>query len=95
MGLTDTFRALADPTRREILRLLAAGDLTAGEIARRFAMTRPSVSHHLAVLRKAALVRDRRRGQHVVYSLEATVFQEALAWGLDLVQRREGGREGR
>ncbi len=89
MGLSDTFQALADPTRREILRMLAAGELSAGEIADRFSIARPSVSHHLAVLRAAGLVTDERRGQHIVYSLDATVFQEALAWAVALVRRGE------
>lgn len=89
MGLSDTFQALADPTRREILRLLAEGDRSAGEIAERFSIARPSVSHHLAVLRNAGLVTDQRRGQRIVYSLDATVFQEALAWAMAIVRHGE------
>ncbi|HEX5726155.1 MAG TPA: autorepressor SdpR family transcription factor [Longimicrobiaceae bacterium] len=76
--LDSTIRALNDPTRREILRTLRAGDLTAGEIAARFPMTAASVSHHLAVLREAGLVKVERNGRNQVYSLEATVFQEFL-----------------
>lgn len=74
------FRALGDPTRRQILRMLSAGDLPAGDIAAAFDMTKPSISHHLAVLRQAGLVRDRRRGQQIIYSLETTVFEEAVRW---------------
>lgn len=63
----DAFKALADPTRRRILELLAQGDLTAGEIAAHFDMTKPSVSHHLNILRSAALITDeRRRPEHCV-----------------------------
>lgn len=61
----DAFKALADPTRRRILELLAQGDLTAGEIAAHFDMTKPSVSHHLNILKSAALITDERRGQNI------------------------------
>ncbi|MBB4636400.1 DNA-binding transcriptional ArsR family regulator [Longimicrobium terrae] len=76
--LDATLRALGDPTRREILRALRAGDLTAGEISSRFPMTAASVSHHLSVLREAGLVRSERSGRNLVYSLETTVFQDFL-----------------
>lgn len=76
MSIDETIRALADPTRREILRALRTGDLTAGEIASRFPITAASISHHLSVLREAGLVQSERDGRTIVYSLEATVFQE-------------------
>ena len=79
----DAFKALADPTRRRILELLAQGDLTAGEIAAHFDMTKPSVSHHLNILRSAALITDERRGQNIVYSVNLTVFQELMKWFYD------------
>jgi ArsR family transcriptional regulator len=79
-----TLRALGDPTRREILRVLRAGDLTAGEIASRFPMTAASVSHHLSVLKEAGLVRAERDGRNLIYSLETTVFQEFLQQMMDL-----------
>lgn len=85
------FKALADPTRREILRLLRSGDMTAGEIAARFPITAPSVSHHLSLLKQANLVLDERRGQNVYYSLNTTVFQDVMAW---LMQFLEPGRDG-
>ncbi|OAT87072.1 autorepressor SdpR family transcription factor [Desulfotomaculum copahuensis] len=84
MGLSDLFRALGDETRREILRLLTRGDLTAGEIADRFNLTKPTISHHLAVLKQAGLVQDERRAQYVVYSLNTTVFQDLAGWLLEL-----------
>ena len=74
----DAFKALADPTRRRILELLAQGDLTAGEIATHFEMTKPSVSHHLNILKSAELITDERRGQNIVYSVNLTVFQELM-----------------
>lgn len=80
----DAFKALADPTRRHILELLAQGDLTAGEIAAHFSMTKPSVSHHLNILKTAGLVCDQRSGQNIVYSVNLTVFQELIKWFYDV-----------
>ncbi len=79
----DGFKALADPTRRRILELLSEGDMTAGEIAAHFNMTKPSVSHHLNALKTAGLVLDERRGQNIVYSVNLTVFQELVKWFYD------------
>jgi DNA-binding transcriptional ArsR family regulator len=79
MTLDLTLRALGDPTRREILRALREhGDLPAGEIAARFPITGASISHHLGVLKEAGLVQAERQGRSIVYSLNATVFHEAL-----------------
>lgn len=78
MGLDNTMRALSDPTRREILRVLRRGDLTAGEIGALFPITAASTSHHLSVLKEAGLVHAERAGRTIVYSLEATVFQELM-----------------
>ncbi|MDH3615581.1 MAG: autorepressor SdpR family transcription factor [Gammaproteobacteria bacterium] len=80
----SVFKALADPTRRGILKRLQEGSATAGEIAAAFPISRPSLSHHFNVLKAADLVRTERRGQHIVYSLNATVLQEALARLLDI-----------
>jgi ArsR family transcriptional regulator, arsenate/arsenite/antimonite-responsive transcriptional repressor len=76
LSIDETIRALADPTRREILRALRKSDLTAGEIASRFPITAASISHHLSVLREAGLVQSERDGRTIVYALDATVFQE-------------------
>jgi ArsR family transcriptional regulator len=83
--LDQTIRALGDPTRREILRALRGGDLTAGEIAARFPMTAASVSHHLAVLKEAGLVMAERNGRNLIYSLETTVFQEFVQEMMNLL----------
>jgi DNA-binding transcriptional ArsR family regulator len=80
----SVFKALADPTRRAILKRLQRGSETAGEIATAFPISRPSLSHHFNVLKAADLVRTERRGQHIVYSLNATVLQEAMAMLLDI-----------
>lgn len=74
--LNRTFHALADPTRRAILQMLGEGDMTAGDIAAQFAISAPSVSHHLSVLKQAGLVQSQRNGQTLVYSLNTTVVQE-------------------
>ena len=83
------FKALADPTRRRILEYLREGDLYAGEIADRFDMTKPSISHHLSLLKQARLVQDVRKGQNIVYSLDTTVFQEARRFLLGMTERRK------
>jgi DNA-binding transcriptional ArsR family regulator len=82
VSLGLVFKALADGTRREILRFLQEGDLTAGEIAARFKVSWPTISHHLGVLKQANLVQDYRKGQYIYYSLNTTVFQETAAWFL-------------
>lgn len=78
------FKALADPTRREILRRLRRGELSAGELAEGFDMSKPSVSHHFTVLKQADLIDSRREGQQILYSLNTTVMQDALAWLWDV-----------
>jgi len=74
----DAYKALADPTRRKILKLLRDDDLPAGVIAEQFAMSWPSVSRHLAVLTAAGLVRATRRGQHLIYSLTTSVLMDIV-----------------
>lgn len=79
------FKALNDPTRRAILDMLRASDLTAGEIADAFDMTRPSISHHLDLLKQAGLVADTREGRYIRYTLNTTVLEEAVQWLLSLM----------
>ena len=87
------FKALQDSTRRQILALLRNGDLNAGEIADAFSISKPSISHHLDLLRQAGLVSSRRDGQFIIYSLETTVLDESLGWILGLVQSRSQNNE--
>ena len=82
------FKALSDPTRREILSALSRGSLTAGELADRFPISKAAMSHHFNVLKSADLVRTERRGQSIVYSLNATVVEEVAAAILDVLDRR-------
>ncbi|MPN45146.1 hypothetical protein SDC9_192713 [bioreactor metagenome] len=84
MSFNLAFKALADASRREILNMLKKGDLTAGEIADHFNMTKPSISHHLSVLKQANLVQDVRKGQTIWYSLNTTVFQDLMGWFYDI-----------
>lgn len=87
------FKALSDPTRREILRLLARGEKSAGELAGAFDMTKPTVSHHFSVLKDADLIRSRRDGQQIFYSLNTTVVQDLLARLYDLFGSGKDGEE--
>ena len=76
--MNDVFRALSDPTRREILELLRSGPRTSGEIADKFSTSWATISRHLSVLKDAELILAERNGQHVVYELNTTVFQEVV-----------------
>jgi ArsR family transcriptional regulator len=90
----QTFRALADPTRREILDLLRRGEMTAGALAEKFDMSKPSMSHHFAVLKDADLITSRRDGQQIWYGLNTTVVQDLLAWAMRLIKdgEKKGGK---
>ena len=94
MSSNQTFRALADPTRREILDLLRQGEMTAGALAEKFDMTKPSMSHHFAVLKDADLITSRREGQQIWYGLNTTVVQDLLAWAMRLMEdsKKNGGK---
>ena len=88
-GLNTLFKALNDPTRREILELLKEKDLTAGEIADQFSISKPSISHHLDLLRQAGLVVSVKEGQFVYYSLNTTVMDEMLKWIINLQSQKK------
>jgi len=78
--MNTIFKALNDPTRREILQLLQERDMTAGEIVERFKISGPSISHHLDLLKQAKLVIAEKEGQYVYYSLNTTVVDEIMKW---------------
>lgn len=80
MSLQNTLRALADPTRRELLELLRGGSKSAGELAEHFDISAAAISRHLSVLKEAGLVRDDRRGKFIFYELNASVLEEILLW---------------
>jgi DNA-binding transcriptional ArsR family regulator len=82
------FKALNDPTRREILELLKDQDMTAGEIADQFNMTKPSISHHLDLLKQAGLVVSSKEGQFIHYSINTTVMDEMLKWMMQFKSKK-------
>lgn len=82
--MNTLFKALNDQTRREILELLKEKDMTAGEIANKFSISKPSISHHLDILKQAELVIADKQGQYIYYSLNTTVVGEVLKWVIEL-----------
>ena len=75
MAFADTFKALSDPTRREILNLLKQKEMTAGEIVEHFQVSGATISHHLSILKQAGLVDDQKSGKYIYYRLNLTVFE--------------------
>ena len=88
IDLNAIFKALNDPTRRQILDLLKEKDLTAGEIADKFDISKPSISHHLDLLRQAGLVVSAKEGQFIYYSLNTTVMDEMIKWVINLQSQK-------
>jgi ArsR family transcriptional regulator len=86
--MNTVFKALNDPTRREILELLREGDLTAGEIADRFHISKPSISHHLDLLRQADMVISVKQGQFIYYSLNTSVIDDIMKWFMQFSQQK-------
>jgi len=80
MGFAETFKALSDPARREILLLLRKGRLSAGEIGRHFEMTGATISYHLGILKKADLVFETREKNYIYYELNTSVVEEVMLW---------------
>jgi DNA-binding transcriptional ArsR family regulator len=95
MRTQEVFKALSDPTRRRVLKLLQRGSKTAGELAASFDITKGSLSHHFNVLKAADLVRCERRGQQLIYSLNTTVFEDVAALLLELFRTEGPKRETR
>ena len=85
--MNNLFKALNDPTRREILELLKSKDMTAGEIADQFNISKPSISHHLDLLKQAGLVVSVKEGQFIIYSINTTVMDEMLKWLVQLSKK--------
>lgn len=84
MGLQNTLKALADPTRREILNLLKSGRMSAGEITDHFDITAAAISRHLSVLKEADLIHDTREGKYIIYELNTSVLEEIMLWITEL-----------
>ena len=89
MGLQQTLKALADPSRREILNLLKKGRMPAGEITAHFSVSAPAISRHLSVLKEADLIRDTREGKFIYYEINTSVLEETMLWLADL--KGDGG----
>jgi len=87
--MNNVFKALNDPTRREILELLREKDLTAGEIVAQFRISGPSISHHLDLLKQANLVIAEKDGQFIYYSLNTTVVDEIMKWLLQIKSKKK------
>ncbi len=84
MGFAETFKALSDPVRRDILILLKEGSMSAGDISEHFEMTAATVSYHLSILKKAGLVTETKRKNFIFYELNISVVEEAMLWLSDL-----------
>ncbi|MBN1035703.1 winged helix-turn-helix transcriptional regulator [Clostridium botulinum] len=93
MSFNDAFKALSDNTRRKILDLLNEKDMTAGDIADYFQITKPSISHHLSILKQAGLVSDERKGQYIYYSLNTSVFEDVVKWFISFLGNTTEGKE--
>lgn len=85
MGIKETFKALSDPVRREILEMLKSSSMSAGDIAAHFDMTQATVSYHLSQLKKAGLVFESKRKNFVFYQLNASVFEEIMLWAAGFI----------
>ena len=85
--MNSVFQALSDSTRRKILQMLKEKDLSAGEIAAAFNISKPSISHHLNILKQAGLVLNEKKGQNVIYSLNTTIFQDIIQWFYEFKQK--------
>lgn len=91
--MNSEFRALADPTRRKILELLSTSDLNAGEIADYFNISKPSISHHLTILKNANLISDKRQGQNIIYTLNTSIFIEVIEWFNTIANKKDNKNE--
>lgn len=91
--MNDLLKSLDDPTRRAIIELLRERDLTAGEIADHFNISKPSISHHLDLLKRAGVIIGVKNGQFITYSLNVTVFDELVKWIFDMTRKRKDKRK--
>lgn len=91
--MDEFFKAINDETRRSILELLRKGDLNAGEIADHFSISKPSISHHLDILKRAGLISSTKNGQFVNYTLNTSVFEEFITWILKFKSEHSAAQE--
>ena len=93
MGFAETFKALSDPIRREILEMLKKGQLSAGEIGSHFDMTGATISYHLSILKKAGLIKENKNKNFIYYELNASVVEEVMLWLTDLTGGKESNED--
>lgn len=93
MGFAETFKALSDPVRREILILLKAGSMSVGDIAAQFDMTAATISYHLKILKKSGLVYETKEKNYIYYSLNISVVEEVMLWLAELKGESEDDEE--
>jgi len=86
--MNRVFKALNDTSRRKILELLKEKDLTAGEISEHFEISKPSISHHLDLLKQAGLILSEKKGQFIIYSLNTTVLEDVFKWIINLKDKK-------
>ena len=84
MGFAETFKALSDPVRRDILSMLKSGEMSAGEISEKFDMTGATISYHLKILKKADLIKEKKVKNYIFYELNTSVIEEIMCWLSDL-----------
>ena len=82
--MNNLFKALNYETRRKIIELLKEKDMDAGEIAEKFKISKPSISHHLDLLKRADLITSEKKGQHIIYSLNTSIFEDLINWILTI-----------
>ena len=82
--MNNLFKALNDETRRRIIELLKEKDMDAGEIAEKFKISKPSISHHLDILKRADLITSEKKGQHIIYSLNTSILEDLINWILTI-----------
>jgi len=80
MGFQESFKALSDQTRRQIIQLLRNGKMSAGDIGEHFQVTGASISHHLSILKNAGLIIDDKKGKYIYYELNISVVEEIMSW---------------
>lgn len=88
--MNKVFKALSDETRREILKILSKGDMSMGDIANNFNMSKPAISKHLDILKNAKLITAEKKGQFIIYSINTSVIQQVLGWFLDIFSKGKG-----
>ena len=93
MGFAETFKALSDPIRREILEMLKKGQLSAGEIGSHFDMTGATISYHLSILKKVGLIKENKNKNFIYYELNASVVEEVMLWLTDLTGGKESNED--